>query len=250
VKIQVSKLIYDPEFNCRGAIDPVSCQELADSIASIGLLNPLTVTPVGRKYKIVAGHRRYLAIKLLKWEKVEATVRKITDQEAMKINLQENLGRRDLTPTQEMRSIFRIYGKRPSVRKVAADLGKSEAWIRGRIAIQFLDLKIQADIDTGKLTASDICLILSTKPDHQLDIAVNLRKLREEGKTNANLARKHKMTKKPRTSGEIQGAITAISDLGSPPSWWSAMSWCAGLTPTEEFFGVKLERLREYGIES
>lgn len=101
-----------PGKNDRTVFDPAELQELADSIRTHGLAQPITVRPLppspflgerpGVSFQIVAGERRFRAISnLLHWETIPAIVRALTDQQASDIMLIENISRKDLDPVDE-----------------------------------------------------------------------------------------------------------------------------------------------------
>ena len=80
----------------RRSFDEVALDELANSIKEHGVLQPLVVVPVGGKYQIVAGERRYRASKRAGLTKIPALVRTLSDQHRLEISLIENLQRKDL----------------------------------------------------------------------------------------------------------------------------------------------------------
>lgn len=80
----------------RRSFDEVALDELANSIKEHGVLQPLVVVPVGGKYQIVAGERRYRASKRAGLTKIPAIVRTLSDQHRLEISLIENLQRKDL----------------------------------------------------------------------------------------------------------------------------------------------------------
>lgn len=100
LEIPVQNII--PGENDRTVFNPVGLAELADSIRQHGLAQPITVRPLGEKYQIVAGERRFRAIhQVLAWPTAPCIVREMNDEEASAIMLAENIGRRDLDPVDE-----------------------------------------------------------------------------------------------------------------------------------------------------
>lgn len=88
-------------------INPVDVDELAQSIQELGQLQAILVRPIGDRYEIVFGHRRYLACKQLSRDVLRAEIRPMTDKEAAVIRGVENLQRVDLTPIEEAQ----VYGR-------------------------------------------------------------------------------------------------------------------------------------------
>ena len=246
--MKVSDIICDHDFNCRGQVFPDECQDLAASIKEVGLLNPITVMACGDKWKIVAGHRRYTAVVSLGWETVEVNIVDVTEQEAMMINLQENIGRKDLTPTQEMRSIIRIYGERPDVAQVASDLGKGRTWVRERLAIRTLPEEVQKSIDQRELSIGDISYLITVPYDERWSVAKMLIERRKQGKANTGFVQKLKKAYKPKPKRHYQAAIRVLQTTGKEPTWEDVLNWCVGELSSEGLFGLPLDELKKYGI--
>jgi ParB family chromosome partitioning protein len=250
MKLLLSDILSDAEFNCRGSIDPESVEDLAASMQAQGLICPIVVAAwPDPPWRVVAGHRRVAAARRLLWDKIEAVImEEMTDLEAAKINLQENLGRRDLTPSQEMRGIIHIYGDNPDPKVVAAEMKLSTTWVRHRLSIRKLEACIQRDIDKGLLTALDISHLISAPVECRVDIAKELMQAKAQGVAGRVVAAKHKLTKTRRNKTTIKAGLVALGDMGITPHYREAMLWCAGDVTSEDFFGRSLEKLAEYGI--
>jgi len=101
-------------------------QELAASIAKLGLMNPILVTPIGGgKHEIIAGQRRYLAHRLLNYDTIQAIVldRPVDTGEAKARSLVENVRRRDLTTAEKIDACTELYKLYGSVNAVAERTG-------------------------------------------------------------------------------------------------------------------------------
>jgi ParB family chromosome partitioning protein len=251
LKVKLEDLRYDQEFNCRGVIDPESCRDLAASIEKEGLLQPLVirVNTVGpQPWHIVAGHRRFIAVTLLGWDEVTCGVIEIDDLGAQRANFRENLDRKDMTPSQEMRSILKIYGKEPDAGHVAAELGRSRKWVNERLSIRKLEERIQREIDSKALTALDVSLLIVSHPDHRWDIVERLKAAHAIGRSTKSVARELKLRTRVRGKREILKAVKVLEALGKSPSGWEAMRWCMGEVSNEVFFGLSLAMLKKHGI--
>jgi ParB/RepB/Spo0J family partition protein len=98
--IAVSQI--DPGSNDRKHFDANALQDLAASIQQHGLAQPITLRPRGERYQIVAGERRFRAIRdILQWDTAPCIVREMDDEQASAIMLAENTGRVDLNPIEE-----------------------------------------------------------------------------------------------------------------------------------------------------
>lgn len=106
-ELSISVIILPPS-QARRYFDPVAMSHLSNSIKQEGILQPLLVRPVGSKYELVAGERRYRAAQNLGLETVPVTVKQLTTLEAQLISLTENLQREDLNPVEETEGILAL----------------------------------------------------------------------------------------------------------------------------------------------
>ena len=102
-------------------------QELADSIAEIGLLQPISVRRVEKGYEIIAGERRLRAHQLLNKDNIESIVVDVNDEDAALLTLAENLKRQDLT---DYEIYLGLHSLRPEMKKNKQKLAKSLGMIR------------------------------------------------------------------------------------------------------------------------
>jgi ParB family transcriptional regulator, chromosome partitioning protein len=96
-KVPISDLIANKE-QPRTTFDEAALEELASSIKTKGILQPLLVRTKGKKYEIIAGERRFRAAQMAGLDEVPVIVREFSDQETLEIALIENLQREDLNP--------------------------------------------------------------------------------------------------------------------------------------------------------
>jgi ParB family transcriptional regulator, chromosome partitioning protein len=102
-KLQAGK--YQP----RSRMDESSLMELAESIKSQGIMQPILVRPIGSgKYEIIAGERRFRASRLAGLEEVPVLVRAVPDESALAMALIENIQREDLNPLEEALGVQRL----------------------------------------------------------------------------------------------------------------------------------------------
>ena len=137
----------------RKEFDPAALAELADSIAAVGVIQPLIVRPiVGGGYQIVAGERRWRAAQSAGLTEVPVVIRELSDKEVDEIALIENLQREDLNPVEEAegyRHLMNEYGM--TQEQVAERVGKSRPSVAN--AVRLLELP---DSVLGMLTAGDL----------------------------------------------------------------------------------------------
>ena len=95
-EIELSKIVANPN-QPRREFDTVALQELADSIAEIGIIQPITLRKISdNEYQIIAGERRFRASQLAKLNTIPAYIRTADDENVMEMALIENIQREDL----------------------------------------------------------------------------------------------------------------------------------------------------------
>jgi len=132
--------------------------ELVRSIRSHGILEPLVVLPADDDgvYRIIAGHRRHAAGINAGVTDVPAVVRHMNPVEVIEAMLSENVNRSDLTVAEEVRAIERLMsldtGLTPA--KLCKRIGRSQSWVRSRMAVTILPTKWRTALDSGDLSLS------------------------------------------------------------------------------------------------
>lgn len=131
--------ISESPLNPRKHYDEAKLRELADSIATHGVLTPILVRPIADGFEIAAGHRRFRAARLAGLDAIPAVAREMDDDAFLEVLTIENLQREDLHPMEEAEG-FRALLERPSydVASLADRIGKSESYIYKRLELQKL----------------------------------------------------------------------------------------------------------------
>ena len=141
-------------------------KDLAASVASVGVIEPLLVSPADDgTFVVVAGHRRLLAARQAGITELPCTVRKLTDAERVEIMLAENVARCSLTPVEEASGYFRLIEFGLPLAEVGRRIGRSARHISGRLALLELPRAVQAKVDSGKVTVAEATALLALK-DH------------------------------------------------------------------------------------
>ena len=117
--------------------DDPAIKELAESIKANGLLQPVLCRPVGKRFELLAGERRFVAHQMLGETEIMAIVADLDDDAALDATITENMQREDLTPLEEARGVASLLAWR-GVDDVAARLGKSQGWVRRRARLATL----------------------------------------------------------------------------------------------------------------
>lgn len=138
--VAVASLVESPT-NPRKRFDEISLQELAASIKSQGLLEPLLVREREQeknRYEVVVGARRLRAAKLAGIGQVPVRVVSLTDAQTIEAQVVENLQREDIHPLEEamgFRSLLELKDPKYTMASIAARAGKGEAYVLGRIKL-------------------------------------------------------------------------------------------------------------------
>ena len=116
---------------------PGDVGDLVDSVKEKGVLEPVLVRPVGGRYELVVGSRRFEAAKIAGLKKITAIVRPMTDEEAIIVSLVENIQRRDIEPEEEYDAISALMKVNPraygSYVLLAKAIGKSRRYVEDRM---------------------------------------------------------------------------------------------------------------------
>src|SRR5216683_454153 len=142
--------------------------ELARSIQASGIIQPLVVRPIGSRFQLIAGERRWRAAQRASLTKVPVIVRQVSDELALEMTLVENIQREDLNAIEAARAFERLMDEaRLTQEAVAERTGKDRATIANSIRLLKLEQKIQDWIEEGKLTGGHGRALLAV-PDSQL----------------------------------------------------------------------------------
>ena len=146
----------------RRLFDEDGLQELATSIAQIGVLQPILVRPADNGYELIAGERRWRAAGIAALDVIPAIVRTTDDMSSMEQALVENLHRADLTPLEEAAAYHQLiedFGF--THEQVAERVGKSRSAISNALRLMALPTEIQQYLGDGRLTARHARSLLS-----------------------------------------------------------------------------------------
>lgn len=137
--------------NDRTRFDADALQRLAATIDAHGLAQPITVRPYAGGFEIVAGERRYRAVRDLGWPTIPAIVRELDDAETAAMMLAENTSRVDLDPVDEGRAYAKRMAGGASAQQVADDAGVSVVRVRFRVKLLDLTDQARAMVSAGQL---------------------------------------------------------------------------------------------------
>lgn len=160
-------------FQPRTRMDPQSIAELADSIKSQGLIQPILVRPAdGGKYEIIAGERRWRAAQLAGLTQVPVVMRAVPDKSALAMALIENIQREDLNPLEEASGIQRLISEFDMTHDTAAQsVGRSRSAVTNLLRLLNLSKAVQDLLMQGKLEMGHARALLAVSPARQADLA-------------------------------------------------------------------------------
>ena len=149
----------------RQDFDPEELQELAESIAEHGLIQPLTVRPLDNGYfQIIAGERRWRASRQAGLNELPCMVIEADDRKAMELALIENLQRSDLNPVEESLGYQKLIEEFGLTQEDAAkQVGKSRSAVTNALRLLNLTPGVLEMLRCGKLTAGHARAILTIK---------------------------------------------------------------------------------------
>lgn len=203
-EVEMSLIRISPK-NYRKTIDENSINELAENIRQFGLINPITVRPVGMSdyldnetgeiisardgYEIVCGERRFRACKLLydeeckeneilsakkkkkldKYRTIPCVIREMEDEEAFDAMMTENLMREDVDPFEESYAFIEMMKQGKSIDDLALKFGKSVSFIRKRLVLNELIDEIKQMVQDDKLSLSVAMYVSRFTKEQQVD---------------------------------------------------------------------------------
>ena len=170
-KISIANLKPSPS-QPRRLFDKSSINELAESIKSKGLVQPILVRPSPSEngiYEIIAGERRWRAAQIAQLHEVPAVVRQLDDVEALEIAIIENVQRTDLSPIEEAAGYKRLIDNHGHTQEALAGIvGKSRSHIANIIRLLGLPQSIQDMISEGKISSGHARAIMNSAFPEQL----------------------------------------------------------------------------------
>jgi ParB family transcriptional regulator, chromosome partitioning protein len=210
-EIAVADIRPNP-FQPRTEFRPEEIDELKESLAQNGLLQPITVRPAGAGFELIAGERRLRAALALGWQQISAIIRPIDDRAALTLALVENLQRADLNPLEEAEGYQRLAGEfHLSSDEIGQAVGKARTTIVNALRLLALPERVKDLVRDGSISAGHGRAILGLAGEQKrIDAALvaiergfSVRNIEEYVRQKAEAA---------------QMPVTAMqADLGAPP---------------------------------
>ncbi len=201
-------LIDRSPFQPRREFDPAALQELADSIAAQGVIQPVVVRPrAGGRFELIAGERRWRASQLAGLHEIPVVIREVPDQAAMAIALIENIQREDLNPLEEATALQRLLGEFGLThQEIAEAVGKSRTMVTNLLRLLELNDDVKGYLEQKRLEMGHARALLGLKGALQSDAA---RRVVEQG---LSVRETEKLVRRLQQEGEA-----AIAKKSTPP---------------------------------
>jgi len=153
--LQVDIDLIDPSpYQPRTRFAEVGLEELAQSIRSSGIIQPLVARKIGSRYQLIAGERRWRASQRAQLLRVPVVLREVSDEQALELTLVENIQREDLNPIEQARAFDRLMEEFHLTQdEVASRTGKDRATVANSVRLLSLEEPLLESIEEGKITA-------------------------------------------------------------------------------------------------
>src|SRR5947209_13208675 len=147
-------LIEPSPYQPRTRFREEALEELARSIKTSGIIQPLVVRPIGSRFQLIAGERRWRAAQRAGLSKVSVIIKQVPDELALEMTVGENIQREDQNTTEAARAVVRLMNEFQLTQEAVAErTGKDRATVANSIRLLKLEPTIQDWIEEGKLTA-------------------------------------------------------------------------------------------------
>ena len=206
------------EYQPRTNMDQASLEELAASISSQGIIQPILVRPVsGDKYEIIAGERRWRAAQIAQLHEVPVLVRNIPDEATLAVALIENIQRENLNPVEEAVGLKRLMDEFDLTHEeMAKSVGRSRTAVTNLLRLLSLSSGAKELLETGKIEMGHARAILGLPIEYQDAVAseVYAKKLsvRQTEALVRNYANPSKKPAKPEKSADIRNLEETLAE--------------------------------------
>lgn len=156
--------INEPSKAVRTVISAEGLEDLAKSIAQVGVIQPIVLQKKGSRYEIVAGHRRFLASRMCGKVSVPAIITELKDRDTDLVKLHENYCREDINCVDEAKYFLMLKEKYEwNIHEIATYISKSDSYVVTRLALLGADARVLAALETRQITMSQAREILSAE---------------------------------------------------------------------------------------
>ena len=160
-QVPVGQIVPTP-YQPRITFDTEALEELADSIRTLGIIQPLTLRQCGpQQYQIISGERRFRAAKAAGLSQVPAYIRQADDAAMLEMAIVENIQREDLDPIETALSFQRLIDEcKLTQEAMALRVGKKRATVTNYLRLLKLPEEMQKDLKTGRISVGHAKVLL------------------------------------------------------------------------------------------
>jgi ParB family chromosome partitioning protein len=160
-------------FQTRSHVNEEHLAELAASIKSNGVVQPVLVRPLANgRFQLIAGERRWLASQLAGKGTIPAILRQVSDEQAMEITIVENLQRADLNPMEQARAFERLSREfHMTQEQMAQRTGKDRTTVANFLRLLRLPATVQTRVESGQLTFGHARALLALEHAEEMEKA-------------------------------------------------------------------------------
>jgi ParB family transcriptional regulator, chromosome partitioning protein len=192
--------LIDPSpYQPRTKFHETALKELAQSIRSSGIVQPLVARPMGGRYQLIAGERRWRAAQRAGLDRVPVVLRDVAEELALEMTLIENLQREDLNPIEEAQAFQRLIDEFALTQEqVAERTGKERTTVANSLRLLRLEAPIQEMIEESRISAGHARALLTVSdPEERIEFA---RKVARNGMTVRQVERMVARSSRPRSA--------------------------------------------------
>lgn len=213
------------QYQPRRDMTPEGLEELAASIRSQGIIEPIVVRAITTdKYEIIAGERRWRAARMAGLESVPAVIREVSDEDAIAMALIENIQREDLNPVEEAVALQRLQKEFELTQQEVADIvGKKRATVANLMRLLNLTSEVRRMLEHGDIEMGHARAMLTLEGADQIRIAqevvakgLNVRQAEALVKNHALRGNQGPATKPPVDANIRKLEDTLAARIGAP----------------------------------
>jgi ParB family chromosome partitioning protein len=218
-QVAVDLIVPNP-LQPRRAFPEESLKELADSIRTSGVLQPVLVRRIDGKYQLVAGERRLRAARLAGLEVVPVLVRDLGDREALELAVTENVMREDLNPIEVARAYDSLHATfQLNHDEIAERIGVNRSTVTNTLRLLKLPKPVQDMVENGTLSAGHARpLLVLESPERQNELALHI-------------------VKRGLSVRQVEGMVASTQDGGPKPKRKNAL-----MDPNTRAAALEIER--------
>lgn len=249
--IQMSEIVADDSFNCRGTFTKESILDLANSIRKDGLLQNLLVSPrKDGKYDLVSGFRRFKALTHLGHTEVTVQIKELDETARYRINLIENLKRKDLNILQEAKAIEHFANCGWTSGSIADHLNETTNWVNVRLMLLRLSPEIQAMAAAGEINGQEIrdlaAKAFTSEQKEYIEMIREAKKNKEKGKQ----FKPALLSNRVRKYGEIQELTFHLTQAFGHSIVTQTLSWVIGGIDNQHYHAALVDYAKDMGVDN